>query len=477
MHGPRRLCLGAYQLGAARANRLCCRNALGAAQDKEAMGRIITSLLLVVSVHCNIAVAGGDLPAQSSEAEKHLQHIEARLDSAMKLLEQAKAQVEALMTELVELRVQIYGRQAAVPDSAARTAAATGPGSPGVKTDFAESILGTDLGGDERENKVGQRPEVFIQARYSAWPLEGATIEDIDSNFTLSRIETRWSGRVGERLGLGLEIQYHPAPDGAPEELVNDAFIEYYVNRHATLKIGQFIKPFGFDIQQSSSARESPERAIFAGYFFPGQRDRGLMLFGDLDFLNIPALRSVQYFAGIFNGNRFFVDSNRQLNYIFRLRKRFEAVGLAAGVSAQLGAQLLPPGIRGNNNENIFGIDIQYVRGRFGLRGEFVAGNMPSTLLGLPPEFAPAFRPGRRSAGGAILAIYQVAERDKVYARYDQFNGDPVSGLNVRAFNFGYTRSVGERLRVGLDYQFKNRLSFNDDAVNTSFQLTWGLLF
>ena len=83
---------------------------------------------------------------------------------------------------------------------------------------------------------------------------------------------------------MGFEIQYHPAPAGAPTEFVNDAFLEYYPSDPITIRVGQFVKPFGFDIQQSSSRREAPERGMFAGYFFPGQRDRGVMVSARLDF-------------------------------------------------------------------------------------------------------------------------------------------------------------------------------------------------
>jgi len=161
----------------------------------------------------------------------------------------------------------------------------------------------------------------------------------------MTRIETRWSGKVSELIGAGLEIQFHPALDGSAEELVNDAFVEYYLNNHATLRVGQFVKPFGFDIQQSSAVRESPERGIFAGYFFPGQRDRGVMLYGDLNFT---LLKNVHYFIGAFNGNRFFTDNNRQMNYLLRVRKLFDRPKLAVGFSAQRGKQILPPGVGGN---------------------------------------------------------------------------------------------------------------------------------
>jgi hypothetical protein len=31
--------------------------------------------------------------------------------------------------------------------------------------------------------------------------------------------------------------------------------------------------------------------------------------------------------------------------------------------------------------------------------------------------------------------------------------------------------------RIGIDYQFKNRPSFNDDAVNGRFHITWSIEF
>jgi hypothetical protein len=47
---------------------------------------------------------------------------------------------------------------------------------------------------------------------------------------------------------------------------------------------------------------------------------------------------------GAFNGNRFFNDSNRQVNYMARIRKIFDKEKLTVGASVQLGKQLLPPG-------------------------------------------------------------------------------------------------------------------------------------
>src|SRR5204863_3184144 len=107
-------------------------------------------------------------------------------------------------------------------------------------------------------------------------------------------------------------------------------------------------------------------------------------------------LQEPSLFVGVFNGNRFFNDSNRQVNYMGRIRKTFNKK-LAVGVSVQLGKQLLPPGISGNDNERLFGLDFQFTTGRFGLRGEALTWNMPSTPATIDPDFFQAFRPGAHS--------------------------------------------------------------------------------
>jgi len=321
---------------------------------------------------------------------------------------------------------------------------------------------------------LNAKPEIFIQTRYSVAPIKGSGTA-FDPNLRLSRVESRWAGKITDRLGAGFEIQFQESVEGSPEKLINDAFVEYYATDHATMRAGQFIVPFGFDMQQSSQLRESPERAIFSGYFFPGERDRGIMLFGDFGFLSAPAFKDLQYYVGAFNGNRFFNDSNRQVNYMARIRKIFNKDKLAVGASVLLGKQLLPPGVSGNDNQRLLGLDFQFTTGRFGLRGEAMTGNRPSTAATIEPVFFPAFRPGSHSSAGSLLTTYRVAGPHTVYARYNQFNGDPVTGLNIRAFNFGYFFPLGQRSRLSFDYQFKNHPSFEDDEVNGRFQITWGV--
>jgi hypothetical protein len=402
-----------------------------------------------------------------------------RIADLERQLMEAKGSVAALQKTIDSLATEVQAlRQPGSKHTEATASTPVAKETSAIQTDaaqeFAARIIGPVNGSDERDGMLEAKPEIFIQTRYSVAPIEGSGTA-FQPNLRLSRVETRWAGKINDRLGAGMEIQFQESVEGSPEKLINDAFLEYYLTNHATVRAGQFITPFGFTVQQSSWLRESPERPIFSGYFFPGERDRGIMLSGDLGFLSSRGFKGLQYFVGAFNGNRFFNDNNRQVNYMGRIRKTFNNK-LAVGASVQLGKQLLPPGTSGNDNERLFGLDFQFTTGRFGVRGEALTGNMPSTPATIDPAFFQAFRPGAHSSAGELLTSYRVAGAHTVYARYNQFNGDPVTGLNIRAFNFGYFRSMGERSRLSFDYQFKNHPSFEDDAVNGRLQVTWGIL-
>lgn len=413
-----------------------------------------------IAISILLTTCGAALAQPAGDAAR-IAALESELAAARQALASLSTTIDGLVVEVETLKT-----------SAADGVAAADP----EAETYAGRILVPDLGGDESDAELTPRPELFVQTRYHANPIDEATDDDVVRNFGLSRVELRWSGRLADRIGMGLEAQFHPAPDGAAEELVNDAFVEYYAGEGMTIRAGQFVKPFGFDIQHSSGDRESPERGIFAGYFFPGQRDRGVMLSADLD-RTADWASGVTVQAALLNGNRFFDDNNSELNYNFRLRKLFPGRPLALGVSLQRGTQILPPGMTGDDDENLYGVDIQYVVGRFGIRAEYVRGDMPSTLLALEPEFAPGFAPGAESEGTSLFMNYALTVKDDIYWRADRFENDPVTNRDIRAVNVGYLRSLGPNSRIGIDYQSKNDVTFNDDELNNAFTFTWNVSY
>jgi hypothetical protein len=38
-------------------------------------------------------------------------------------------------------------------------------------------------------------------------------------------------------------------------------------------------------------------------------------------------------------------------------------------------------------------------------------------------------------------------------------------------------RTLGESSRIGIDYQMKNDVSFNDDELNTQLAITWSVMY
>ncbi len=359
-----------------------------------------------------------------------------------------------------------FAQQATAPSSASEQL-----------SDFAKSILTPDLYDDERDSELQARPEIFLQTRFSRGRVKGAEPEDAVQNFEMTRIEAGWAGHLSDRVGVGLELQFHPALEGAAEELVNDAFVELYLTPGVTLRAGQFVKPFGFDVPRSSADREFPERGMFAGYFFPGQRDRGLMLMWDAG-ADAPALRNTHVYAALLNGNRFFSDRDGRLDALFRVRRVIPSLRLAAGFSLQVGNQLLPPGdTSGDDGVTIVGADAQYVVGNLGLRFEAVHGTMPSTLLALEPEFAPAFAPGLKTSGVTAGAIYRFTDADQAVRSLRPARRRSGHGETAHAVDIGYLRVIDEHARIGVNWQWKNRPTFNDDEVNTRFQATLGVVF
>ena len=338
---------------------------------------------------------------------------------------------------------------------------------------FADQIVEPGLAETERDHSLVAKPELFIQSRFSRGVMKGA---EADVNFQMTRIETRWSGRLTERLGAGLEIQFHPALDGAPEELVNDAFVEYYATSRLTVRLGQFIKPFGFDIQQSSADREYPERGIFAGYFFPGQRDRGAMLTwllgGDSS-----STAHTQVYAAVLNGNRFWNDNNDRLDTVLRIRRLIPQRQLAVGASLQIGSQIVPSA-SDRGNVRIVGLDAQYSVHRVGLRAEWVHGTPPLDAARAGSRVHGCLRPRHvhRWSGGLADRAGD-ASRPAVYGRFDQLSGDPMTGHRVRAGDIGYRRLLNDSARLSIGYQWKNEPTDNDDAVNARFHVTFGVGF
>jgi hypothetical protein len=403
--------------------------------------------------------------------------VEQRISALEERLRVATTNLNAIVAEVQELRAARVSSPATASVQPADVAQPSGVA-------LANQIMSVPAASPETR-PIDAKPDMFVVGRYSAVPNADATFSDYQANFRVPRASVRWAGTIDDRWSAGLELQYRAAADARPEELLNDAYVDLRVTRAVTVRAGQFVKPFGFDVQHRDWERESPERAMFAGYVFPGQRDRGVMVMGDLRNAGGP-LAGVSFAAAIVNGNRFFADSNKQLNYVFRFRNAHSA-HLAYGAAVQLGTQLVPPGLNQTDNENVYGADVQWTSGRLGARVEFAHANRPSTFLAPAPTFTPAFVEGERvrSVASTATVLWALTPRSQLYGRFDRFAGDTVrlcpslkdGGCKINAVNGGLRQTVNGRGFVNLDLQWKNQPSFNYDAINTALQVSMGVIF
>ena len=161
----------------------------------------------IVLVFCAVALLPRFVSGQ--DRDDRIADLERKLAEARNSVAALQTTVEVLSTELQALKKPTT--------SASVLAGAAAPGSPAPDIDesYRTQILRPDLGQDERGARLSGQPELFVQSRFQALPIAAGTQETAPSNFKITRMETRWSGRVSDKVGMGFEIQYHPAPEGA----------------------------------------------------------------------------------------------------------------------------------------------------------------------------------------------------------------------------------------------------------------------
>lgn len=177
---------------------------------------------------------------------------------------------------------------------------------------------------------------------------------------------------------------------------INDMWTNYF-----TLTFGQFNRPFGYEIEYSSSLRESPERSRIIQTIFPGERDLGSMI-------TIQAPKTSRYNflkldAGLFGGNGPNVqDFDNRYDFIshLTLNKTFLDENLKIGVGTsyytgffkntgkeyKMGSDkdfIINTSAKDYAKRSYLGFDFQAslysVAGITTLRGEYIYGTQPAS--------------------------------------------------------------------------------------------------
>jgi phosphate-selective porin len=234
------------------------------------------------------------------------------------------------------------------------------------------------------------------------------------------------------------------------------------------LKAGVFNRPFGFEIDYSSSNRESPERSRLFQTLFPGERDLGMSLeiapkSGFLSMFNFK--------GGLFAGNGVNPEVDNQKDFIGRLgfqlpftEENFEIDG---GISTYLGKvkraagksifTVSSPTLAAASaseawaDRSYLGLDAQVyyslpLLGGFTLRGEFINGKQPggsSTSSSSPTALQTGDLYLRNFTGYYLMYVQNLGDKNQLVVKYDSYDpnsnvsGDQIGQVAAAKLNAG----------------------------------------
>jgi hypothetical protein len=297
----------------------------------------------------------------------------------------------------------------------------------------------------------------YVQARYEAFENseEGSAVVD---RFTVRRARLVTAARPAPSVGVRLQLdavssQGNPplsAPAGTTVQ-VKDAWIDWFPWQDPlagpTFTIGQMKWPFGFEVTQSSSVREAPERATVTRRLFPDERDRGAKIAAT-------AGRPLFWEVGVFNGS--FIntnDNNNNKDVVGRIRYSVGTM-LDLGVSGYWGLAFRPATGSGPTAVPA----AEFVRNRYGADFQFF---LPG--IQLRGEYIQARELGRDPWGWIAQLNYNLGTKNVLVVKYDEFDEDddaPARTGKLSSWNLGLIRYLDAALRLKLFYEI------NEEARN-----------
>ena len=241
-----------------------------------------------------------------------------------------------------------------------------------------------------------------------------------------------------------------------------------------SITMGQFIVPFGYEMERSSSVRELPERSRAENVLFSGERDRGVKIVDNWT----PKIQTV---VAVLNGgginNADFPNSDPTAGKDWTVRGRYTGGVVDAAVSYYKGRNLIPlTGADIITDKTRFGADVQgYYQlptlGGGSLKGEFYQGhdvNADSSSALLTGGAATNPRLLKSGADAAHLAtdvrgwyamwVQNLGDKLQVAARHDRW--DP----NTRGAHDQYARTS---LALHYFYDGYTRLTVSYDAIKS----------
>jgi hypothetical protein len=351
------------------------------------------------------------------------------------------------------------------------------------------TTLLTDVAGLKKFKVSGYMQIQF--EKYEAFRGIGMNPYD-SSDFVQGRFKVRRS-RIKFTYDAGM-TQYVLQGDFSNEKFeLKDAYINFTDpwTKYVSLTVGVFNRP-NFEVEYSSSQRESMERSRVIRALYPGERDLGFMFTVAPDDL---FKLQVAGYNNTYNGDlsQFWPNSNKApLYYMARLTKEFAftdlGLGLDLGVHARIGDvisnvnRVIPSeqpttfvdstSVKKGDaiGRNWFGFEAQLYYDLFGgmkLMGEYIMGSNTDQPATAAAKTATSSIRKRDFNGYYVMLVKNITDDWQLAVKYDSYNpntkisADKIDNVNDLAVN---------TLALGLhNYSFSNiRISLWYDLPKTT---------
>lgn len=215
---------------------------------------------------------------------------------------------------------------------------------------------------DLKQEKAPQ--ETLKLSGYAQVNWTGTLGSELSHTFRIRRAYLGAGGKVTDLLSYRVLLTF----TGASVSLY-DACVDIMPVKLVGLRVGQFLTPFGFEKQQSSSAILFPERTYASGHpaLFPiMDRDIGAMLYGAGKFFDVK--------VGLFNGaGRNVSDDNNAKDLVGNLTLKVVDF-FHVGGSYTMGTRTSPDTLVGDWDFNRWGAEMSLTPWNLWLAAEFMGG-------------------------------------------------------------------------------------------------------
>lgn len=430
------------------------------------MKKTAIAICLIAGTFCagsTIAQAQENLGAQIEEIRRQVQELQGKLEE----LEKAQSVTTVPQEDMESLTSTVQGLKEAVeePEGSIQTAVAE-----------VAKLKKIKISG-------------YLQGRYESYQTAGGKTnlgdnKTLDDRFYMRRGRFKISANPTDRTVGVVQLDIAGFDRGKVES--KDLYLEYHPWGVGTpapffVRIGQQNWPFGYVIERSSSARETPERpkvfggtsVSLSGYpsfngLFPGERDRGIALFNT-------ETSKLEWSLGLFNGTGVksgdpgkaflesggkFEDNNRAKAIVGRIRYPI-GEDLYVGASIFNGSQAVRTVSTATSAVNVdqtrWGLDFQYYMLGASIKGEYVTAKEPyySNTSATPNGTSGT---NRTVKGWYLVGVKNLGPKYQAVAQYDEVDDEAMAGTfgKLSAWNLGVIRFLDESTKLKLFYEIND---------------------